>query len=139
ASQSLMLAMARRAARDIEQRLVSSNPVADRVLLERFLRARRGARGPLVGLNGQATYTNAPAVRLLQDTDHALLWDLVSPALVDQPRALLELPFPAGGSSFVSCEAIVDGGHVVGALLRFLSAATMATGNVAKGRRHGPT
>jgi DNA-binding CsgD family transcriptional regulator len=115
----LMLAVARRSARDIEQRLVSANPTADRALLECFLRARRGARGALVGLNGQAMYTNAPAVKLLHDMDRALLWDLVSPTLSDRQRAALELPVPTGGSSFVSCETIADGGDVIGALLRF--------------------
>ncbi|MEA2619006.1 MAG: hypothetical protein QOE72_4789 [Chloroflexota bacterium] len=120
-SHPLMLAVAKRSARDIEQRLVSANPAGDRVLLECFLRARRGARGAaLVGLNGQAMYTNAPAVKILHDMDRALLWDLVSPALFERQRAALELPVPAGGSSFVSCETVADGGDVIGALLRFL-------------------
>jgi transcriptional regulator of acetoin/glycerol metabolism/DNA-binding CsgD family transcriptional regulator len=119
-SHPLMLALAKRSARLIEQRLVSANPAADRVLLESFLRARRGARGALVALNGQAMYTNAPAVKLVQDFDRAVLWDLVSSALFDQPHAALELPVPPGGSSFVACETIVDGDEVIGALLRFM-------------------
>jgi transcriptional regulator of acetoin/glycerol metabolism/DNA-binding CsgD family transcriptional regulator len=137
-SHSLMLAMAKRSARTIEQRLVSANPAADRVLLESFLRARRGTRGALVGLNGQAMYTNAPAVRLLHDMDRALLWDLVSSALFDQQRAALELPVPAGGSSFVSCETIVDGGDVIGALLRFLPQPTATNGHLADPERRRP-
>jgi transcriptional regulator of acetoin/glycerol metabolism/DNA-binding CsgD family transcriptional regulator len=119
-SHSLMLAVAKRSARLIEQRLVSGNPAADRVLLECFLRARRGARGPLVALNGQAMYTNAPAVKLVQDIDRAVLWNLVSSALFDEQRAALELPVPPGSSSFVSCEKISDGGEFIGALLRFM-------------------
>jgi transcriptional regulator of acetoin/glycerol metabolism len=120
-SHPLMLAMAKRSAHLIEQRLVSANPGADRALLESFLRARRGARGAaLVGLNGQAMYTNAPAVKLLHDMDRALLWDLVSSALFDRQHAAFELPVPVGGSSFVSCETVADGGDVIGALLRFL-------------------
>jgi DNA-binding CsgD family transcriptional regulator len=120
ASHTLMLAMAKRAARDIEQRLISRNPAADRVLLECFLRARRGARGPLMVLNGQAMYANAPAVKLVRDVDRTLLWELVSAALLGQARAQLELPVPSGGSSFVACETIADSGDVIGALLRFL-------------------
>jgi transcriptional regulator of acetoin/glycerol metabolism/DNA-binding CsgD family transcriptional regulator len=116
----LMLAVAKRSARAIEHRLVSANPAADRVLLESFLRARRGARVALVALNGHAMYTNAPAVKLVHGIDRAALWDLVSSALFDQQRAALELPVPPGGSSFVSCETIDDGGDVIGALLRFL-------------------
>jgi DNA-binding CsgD family transcriptional regulator len=120
ASHSLMLAMAKRAARDIEQLLVSRNPAADRVLLECFLRARRGARGPLMVLNGQAMYANAPAVKLGRDINRTLLWELVSAALLGQARAQLELPVPPGGSSFVACETIADSGDVIGAMLRFL-------------------
>jgi DNA-binding CsgD family transcriptional regulator len=119
-SQSLMLALAKWSARLTEHRLVSANPAADRVLLECFLRARRGARGPLVALNAHAMHTNAPAVRLVHDVDRAELWDLVSSALFDQQRAALELPVPLGGLSYVSCETIADGGDVIGALLRFL-------------------
>jgi DNA-binding CsgD family transcriptional regulator len=119
-SHSLMLAVARRSAQAIEHRLVSANPGADRVLLESFLRARRGARGALVALNGQAMYTNAPAVKLVQDIDRTLLWDLVSSALCDRQHAPLELPVPLGASSSVSCETIADGGDVIGALVRFL-------------------
>src|SRR5258708_20317079 len=40
-------------------------------LLERFLRARRGARGAIVGLNARVVYTNAPAADLLRDTDRS--------------------------------------------------------------------
>jgi sigma-54 dependent transcriptional regulator, acetoin dehydrogenase operon transcriptional activator AcoR len=121
-SHALMLAMAKRSAREIEARLVSGNPQADRVLLERFLRARRGSRGALVALNGQVMYTNAPAVRLMRGVDRAVLWDLVASALFDQRRGLLHIPFLPAGSSLVSCEAIEDGGELTGALLRFLPA-----------------
>jgi transcriptional regulator of acetoin/glycerol metabolism/DNA-binding CsgD family transcriptional regulator len=119
-SHSLMLSMAKRSARDIEQRLVNGNSATDRFLLACFLRARRGARGAVVALNGETMYTNAPAVKLMRDIDRAGLWDLVSAALVDQPQAHLELPVPPGRSSLVTCETVADGGTVIGALLRFL-------------------
>ena len=120
-SQSLMLAVAKHAARDIERELVGSTPLADRVLLERFLRARHGARGPIVGLNGRVMYTNAPAVKLLEDTDRTLLWEVVSAAMVDQPGVPIELPLASGRVSTMSSEPIFDGPALVGALLRFRS------------------
>jgi sigma-54 dependent transcriptional regulator, acetoin dehydrogenase operon transcriptional activator AcoR len=140
-SHRLMLAMARRSAREIEQRLVSAHPAADRVLLERFLRARRGARGALVALNESAMYTNAPAARLVRDVDHAVLWALIAPVLFDQERPQLELPVPPGGSSVVGCETITDGGDLVGALVRFLPTLPAATGAhraAPERRRHRP-
>jgi len=140
-SHALMLAMAKRSAREIEQRLVSANPAADRILLERFLRARRGARGALVALNGNAMYTNAPAASLVRDVDPAALWALVSSAVFDQRPAQLELPVPSGGSSLVCCETITDGGDLIGALVRFLPALPVAPGvhrAAPQHRRHRP-
>jgi DNA-binding CsgD family transcriptional regulator len=120
ASHPLMLALARRAARDIEQCLVSANPAAGRALLDSFLHARRGARGPLVALNDQTMYTNAPAVKLVQGVDRAVLWELVWSALAGRERADLQLPLGDGATGFAACETILDGGEVVGAMLRFV-------------------
>jgi DNA-binding CsgD family transcriptional regulator len=116
---SLMLALAKHSAREIEQQLVGANPEADRLLLERFVRARRHTRGPLVGLSGQAMYTNARAAKLLRGQDHETLWEFVAAGLVNRSVALLEPPESLGALGSVACEAIVDGGIVVGALLRF--------------------
>jgi DNA-binding CsgD family transcriptional regulator len=137
-SHPLMLAVAKWSARLIEHRLVSTNPAADRVLLEGFLHARRGARGALVALNGQSMYTNTAAVRIVHDIDRAALWDLVSSAVFDHQRAVLELPVPPGGSSYVSCETIYDGGDVIGALLRFLPQPTATDARLAAPERRRP-
>jgi transcriptional regulator of acetoin/glycerol metabolism/DNA-binding CsgD family transcriptional regulator len=119
-SHALMLTVAKRAAGDIEQRLGSAASPADRVLLDSFMTARRGARGALVALNGRAMYTNAPAVRLVADIDRAVLWGLVTSALANRERAEVELPMPRGERSLLSCEAITHGVAVAGALLRVL-------------------
>ena len=119
-SHALMLTVAKQAARDIEQRLGGTGSPADRVLLESFMTARRGARGALVALNGRAMYTNAPAVRLVADIDRAVLWGLVSSALANRERAEVELPVPRGEWSLLACEAIPHGVAVAGALLRVL-------------------
>jgi DNA-binding CsgD family transcriptional regulator len=116
---SLMLAFVKHAAREVEQQLVRANPEADRLLLECFVRARRYTRGPLVGLSSQAMYTNARAAKLLRGQDREILWELVAAGLVNRSVALLDLPVSLEGSSSVACEAIVDGGVIVGALLRF--------------------
>jgi DNA-binding CsgD family transcriptional regulator len=124
-SQSLMLAVVNQAARDIERELVLSKPLADRLLLERFMHARHGARNPLVGLNGRVMYTNARAAQLLEDTDRTLLWEIVSAAMLDHRDVPMELPLGSGRSSTVSIEPTFDGPAMVGALLRFaLSPAT---------------
>lgn len=116
-SESLMLAIARHAARDIERELVNGSSAAERVLLERFLRARRGTRGPLVGLNARVAYTNAPAAELLGDMDRTVLWEAVS-GPSEGFAAPIELSLPSGIVSLTT-EPVLDAGAVVGALLRF--------------------
>jgi DNA-binding CsgD family transcriptional regulator len=64
-------------------------------------------------------YTNARAARLLRGHDRSTLWELVSAGLAHRPAARLDLPIALEGSWSVACEAIADGGGVVGALLRF--------------------
>ena len=61
ASDALMLALARQAARSIGERTLDRATVADRALLEYFVRARRRARGPLVAINEREVITNAAA------------------------------------------------------------------------------
>ena len=70
----LMLPLVTRAAREIEQRLVDDARVAERVLLQRFLRERRRAKGPLLFVNERTMITNAAADRLVQPADEAPLW-----------------------------------------------------------------
>jgi DNA-binding CsgD family transcriptional regulator len=125
---SLMLALAKQAAHRVEQQLVRSNPEADRLLLESFVRARKHTRGALVGLSNQAMYTNARAAKLLRDFDREALWEFVAAGLAQGAPALLELPLALEGSGPVACEPIVDGGGTVGVLLRF---PTQSTGDEA--------
>ncbi|MCU1502469.1 MAG: putative transcriptional regulator [Ilumatobacteraceae bacterium] len=129
-SHSLMLAVAKHAARDIERELAGNEPPADRALLERFLRARLGARGPMAALNERVMYTNAPALKLLETTDRTLLWSVVSAAIVDRPGVPIELPLASGWIGTMSTEPILDGRALVGALLRFRSLPAAQPGEV---------
>ena len=136
---TLMLALAKHAAREIEQQLVRSNPGAHRLLLECFARARRHTRGPLIGLSSQAMYTNTRASKLVRAQDREMLWERVAEGLLNDSSALLELPIPHGASTAVACEAILDGGHLVGALLRFQLQPTRGDTVAFAGRRNRPT
>jgi DNA-binding CsgD family transcriptional regulator len=66
---------------------------------------------------------NGAAAGLLQESDRALLWDLVS----SQSREALEVSLTNGRSVVIRSEAVVQDGQVVGALIRMNS--TLATGN----------
>jgi transcriptional regulator of acetoin/glycerol metabolism/DNA-binding CsgD family transcriptional regulator len=115
----LMLPVATSAAREIEQRLVEDSSIAERVLLEHFLQARRRAKGPLVSLNQRTMITNPAASRMLHPSDQALLWDWASRSLGRHQPALSEIHLASGVSVAVKGEPVNDGGEVVGALIRF--------------------
>lgn len=115
---SLMLPLATRTAREIEQRLIDDTRVAERVVLQQFLRARRGAKGPLVFVNERTMITNAAADRLVDPTDEALLWECARRFLAGRQGDAAALVLGGGASVAVRCEPVFDGGAVLGALLR---------------------
>jgi DNA-binding CsgD family transcriptional regulator len=65
----LMLALVARAARQIEERLMDSDAIAERLALRRFLQERRSAKGPFVLVTDRVVVPNAAADRLIDDRD----------------------------------------------------------------------
>jgi DNA-binding CsgD family transcriptional regulator len=133
----LMLPLARRAAREIEQRLVDDGRLGERVLLQRFLRERRRAKGPLVFVNERAMITNAAADRLVEPADEAILWDCARRLLAVGRADASALELSHGQSIVVRCEPVFDGGILLGALLRLTDAAH-ANGGSAPAASHRP-
>ncbi|MCU1396406.1 MAG: putative transcriptional regulator [Ilumatobacteraceae bacterium] len=114
----LMLPLATRTAREIESRLVDQSRVADRVALQRFLRARRGAKAPMVFINAQNMITNAAAARLVAPTDEAMLWESAARALADGGgRTVAPLVLSGGTTVGIRCEPVAEGGELLGALV----------------------
>jgi sigma-54 dependent transcriptional regulator, acetoin dehydrogenase operon transcriptional activator AcoR len=70
----LIIGLARRAARDIEQRLREQIDSDQGLLHDRFTRGRRHARGPVALVAADTLLTNAAAARLLGAADQARLW-----------------------------------------------------------------
>jgi DNA-binding CsgD family transcriptional regulator len=121
---ALMLPFARRAARDIEQRLLDSAGVADRIVLQRFLQERKRAKGPIVVVTPRSMITNAAADRLLRDGDEASLreWARLhasAPALGPATVMLTN-----GTAVTVHAETVLDGASPVGTVLRLRVAST---------------
>jgi sigma-54 dependent transcriptional regulator, acetoin dehydrogenase operon transcriptional activator AcoR len=119
AANPLLLPMVTQAAREAEQRLLNGYSRPDRLLEESFVDARRRTRGPIAAVSGGALVTNAAAARLLAATDHKRLWDFASRSLGN--TGTIDLPFILADGRVVSLtvEAILDGGAVAGALIRF--------------------
>jgi DNA-binding CsgD family transcriptional regulator len=114
----LMLPMAKRAAWEIEQRLLDDLSPGDRTLREHFVQARRRTRDGLVSVSQSTMLANAVATRALQPGDHELLWDWVSRGLAGHPALPADVPLSGGTWIVKSLEAIGDGGVFVGATLR---------------------
>lgn len=115
----LMLPLVKRARQEIEQRLLDDIPVADRVLIERFVAARRRAKGPLLSVSAAAVHANASAARLLQPADQVLIWDWAARVLPRSGLAQADLRLASGLLVTARARAVRDGGDLVGALVRF--------------------
>lgn len=118
----LMLPLMLQAAREIVTRLYEEASVAERILLESFLKAVRRTRRPIVSMNADVLITNASAARLLQGVDQALLWEQVAQSVLEHPGGAGEF-FVADQLHSTRCMAITDGDRLVGALIEFGSPA----------------
>ena len=115
----LLLPVVSRAVREVEQRLLKGSLPLDSVVEESFLIARRRTRGLLAAVSSRTLLTNAAAARLFTVADRPRLWDFASCNL-GIPGKINPLFTLADGRTFgVSLEAILDGGEVAGALVRF--------------------
>jgi transcriptional regulator of acetoin/glycerol metabolism len=77
----LMVALVREGVRQIERQLYEESSERDRELLEHFAAVARRSKRPVVALNERTVITNAVAARLLEPSDHALLWNRIAEAI----------------------------------------------------------
>ena len=68
-----MLTLARRAAREIEERLVDDGAIAERVMMREFLRRRRGSKHPMVFASQRLLLTSTAAEGLVRAEDEPVL------------------------------------------------------------------
>jgi sigma-54 dependent transcriptional regulator, acetoin dehydrogenase operon transcriptional activator AcoR len=117
----LMMPLTRRAARDIEQRIVDASGLADRLLLQRFLQDRKGIREPAVYVGERRLVANSAADHLVGAADEELLRDharriLAAPSPREHEGTPLRLT--SGRVFAVSGDVIFDGSLPVGVVLR---------------------
>jgi DNA-binding CsgD family transcriptional regulator len=130
---ALMLPYAQLAARAISERMVDGGGVADRELLEQFLRARSRARGPVFAVNENELFTNAAAARLVRLEDHAHIWKWAINAVDSNELTTCELHV---GTHTVSarCEPLGVGSVTVGVLVHIQEVTPASTATVAAWR-----
>jgi DNA-binding CsgD family transcriptional regulator len=115
----LLLPIIRWTAREVERGMARGRYEPNGLIEKRFVEARRRTRQPLIGVSRTTVLTNAAAERLLTGRDRSRLWEFACSNMrisdVSKPKFVL-----ADGRAVSAClEAIVDGGDVVGALVRF--------------------
>jgi DNA-binding CsgD family transcriptional regulator/transcriptional regulator of acetoin/glycerol metabolism len=120
ATNSLLLPMARRVARDIELSMLGGQFPHDKRLEEAFLAARRRTRGPLALVSQGALLTNTAGARFFDAAEQPRLWDFARRHLWSTRRAQSEFLVSHGRPLRVSLEAVSDGNNVAGVLIRAL-------------------
>jgi DNA-binding CsgD family transcriptional regulator len=114
----LMLAVAASAAREIELRLGEDVAGQDRIILDRFVEARRRTKGALVSLSAHRMIANAAARQVVRDSDRELLWDRACRSFFGQGPSAATIRLATGDAVAISCDPIMDGTEPVGALIR---------------------
>ena len=117
-SSVLVLPYACRIAHEVETQLVDDSLVAERALLEHFLRARRGARGAIVLVNERTMFANAAAARFVGKADHSLLWAWANAQVARRVSGPHELGLPNGSRLTAQCETVRFGAETVGIIMR---------------------
>jgi transcriptional regulator of acetoin/glycerol metabolism/DNA-binding CsgD family transcriptional regulator len=113
----LMLTLARRAAREIEERLVDDAAIAERVMMRQFLRKRRGSKHPMVFANQRIVLTNTAAERLVKAEDEPLLRLKAEEMMATGSFGAIEIVLTNGKRVAMRSEPITDGGAALGVVL----------------------
>ena len=112
----LMVALVKRASSDVEQRLADAAAGGDRLLLERFLRVRRQARGPVAAVSERAMLTNAAAAVIVGERDRVALWEWASAALHETARTAAPLLLSGGRTMTVRASRVDENDLAAGVL-----------------------
>jgi transcriptional regulator of acetoin/glycerol metabolism/DNA-binding CsgD family transcriptional regulator len=115
---ALMLPFAIGVAREIEQRLIDDARLSERLVIQRLLRERRRARGPLVFITPQNMITNSAADRLVESQDEAILREIANRRCGADHRDVEGLLLSSGTEVSARVEPIMDSGFLAGTILR---------------------
>jgi DNA-binding CsgD family transcriptional regulator len=118
---ALMLPLAHRAAYEIEQRLLDDAGVAERMMMRRFLRERRGWKHPMLFANGRVVITNAAAEHLVKPEDEPFVRHNAQEILAGAPPGIVQMVLSNGTSVALRCEPILDGSSMVGVVMHLES------------------
>jgi transcriptional regulator of acetoin/glycerol metabolism/DNA-binding CsgD family transcriptional regulator len=114
---ALMLPLARRAAHEIEGRLLEDTRFAESVVMRRFLLERSRAKHPMLVATGRIVITNTAAERLVRPVDEPHVRQHAELVMAGAPADVVEIVLSSGSTLAVRCEPILDGSVVVGVVM----------------------
>jgi transcriptional regulator of acetoin/glycerol metabolism/DNA-binding CsgD family transcriptional regulator len=114
---ALMLPVARRAARELEDRLLDDTGFAERVIMKRFLRERSGGKHPMIVANSRVVITNTAAEALVRPADEPWLRQHAEEVMTGASADVHEVVLTNGSTVAVRCEPILDGSVAVGVVM----------------------
>jgi transcriptional regulator of acetoin/glycerol metabolism/DNA-binding CsgD family transcriptional regulator len=113
----LMLPLAKRAAWEIEQRLLEGSALGERPLQEQFVQVGQTTKAALAAVSDNTLLVNEAAAGLIDAGDRERLWDCALQVL-HRGQDSCECALTSGVWVTVRCRAVLDGSRVVGALVR---------------------
>jgi transcriptional regulator of acetoin/glycerol metabolism/DNA-binding CsgD family transcriptional regulator len=116
---SLLLPISKRAARELEENLCGGQIPRERLLEDAFLTARRRTRRPLALVSADRLLANAAAARMVGPTDQTRLWEFALRHLRSDDETDQRFTTASGTELLASVEAVSDGREIVGVLVRF--------------------
>lgn len=128
---SLLLPAAVQLAAQIEGRLLEVASPEERMLLDRFLRARRRTTDAVLTINPEVLIATPAARRLISGLDEPSLWSHISAALAEG-ESKITLDGPTGRELRLNCRPVIADDEVSGAVVEI-----SAAGNHPHRRRPG--
>jgi DNA-binding CsgD family transcriptional regulator len=120
----LMLPMASRLAREIEQRLIDESSLREKLVLQQFLQKQRRVRGPVVFLDTRSMLSNAAASKLVDPADELLLRENAQRIISGGQPGFQEVVLSTGRPVLVRCEKVLEGSNPIGVMLELRPAQT---------------
>ena len=113
----LMLPLARRAAHEIEARLLDDTGFAERVMMRRFLRERSRGKHPMLVANERVVISNTAAEPLVKPEDETLFRQHAEHVMAGASAGVSEVVLTSGRTVTLRCEPILDGRVAVGVVM----------------------
>ncbi|MFR9804058.1 sigma-54-dependent Fis family transcriptional regulator [Pseudonocardia sp. RS010] len=113
----LLLSWIRDLVYEIEENLLRTVSVRERVLLDAFLRSNQDSRHPVLCLDARTVIANAPAARMLDAEDQAALWELGAARLAGRSPGVTRMRLAGGREVDVEVSPVGRAGSDVGVLV----------------------